>query len=434
MLEDYKKHIQNHFPRLLQDKFLLACSGGLDSVVLAHLCSQCELDFSLAHCNFKLREEESDKDEKFVQELAKKLGKSFFTEDFETLEYAHDQKVSVQMAARDLRYEWFNGLMLQNKIKTLVTAHHADDNLETFIINLSRGTGIKGLTGIPSQTRNIVRPLLPFTRIQLLEFANSSKLAWREDQSNAESKYLRNKIRHEIVPLLKELHPTFLASLIETQEFLKQIADISENHITQLKKDIFKEDGELIRIKIESLQSLKPLEAYIHALFSAYGFTEWGDLQHLLTAMSGKEVRSKTHRLVKDRDFLLLTNISDYFQKELQITKEDTEIQIPIGLRISTVHIIEEVGPNVLYLDKETLKYPLTLRKWQKGDYFYPLGMGGRKKLSKYFKDEKVDVIAKEKQWLLCAGNDIIWVVGKRADDRYKITNSTKNILKIVLN
>jgi len=434
VLEDYKKHIQNHFPRLLQDKFLLACSGGLDSVVLAHLCSQCELDFSLAHCNFKLREEESDKDEKFVQELAKKLGKSFFTEDFETLEYAHDQKVSVQMAARDLRYEWFNGLMLQNKIKTLVTAHHADDNLETFIINLSRGTGIKGLTGIPSQTRNIVRPLLPFTRIQLLEFANSSKLAWREDQSNAESKYLRNKIRHEIVPLLKELHPTFLASLIETQEFLKQIADISENHITQLKKDIFKEDGELIRIKIESLQSLKPLEAYIHALFSAYGFTEWGDLQHLLTAMSGKEVRSKTHRLVKDRDFLLLTNISDYFQKELQITKEDTEIQIPIGLRISTVHIIEEVGPNVLYLDKETLKYPLTLRKWQKGDYFYPLGMGGRKKLSKYFKDEKVDVIAKEKQWLLCAGNDIIWVVGKRADDRYKITNSTKNILKIVLN
>jgi tRNA(Ile)-lysidine synthase len=267
-----------------------------------------------------------------------------------------------------------------------------------------------------------------------LEFANSSNLAWREDQSNAETKYLRNKIRHEIVPLLKELHPTFLANFKQTQEFLKQIADISDNHISQLKEDIFKEEGEVIRIKIESLQSLKPLDAYIHALFSAFGFTAWEDLKHLLTAMSGKEVRSRTHRLVKDRDFLLLTNIANNFQKVFQITKEDTEIQIPIGLRISTVHSIEEVGPKVLYVDKETLKYPLTLRKWQKGDYFYPLGMGGRKKLSKYLKDEKVDVIAKEKQWLLCSGNDVIWVVGKRADDRYKITKSTKKISKIVLN
>ena len=434
MLEDFKKHIQNNFPRLLQDKLLLACSGGLDSVVLAHLCSQCELDFSLAHCNFKLRGEESNKDEKFVQELAEKLGKPFFTENFETLDYAHDQKVSVQMAARELRYEWFNGLMQQNNINTLVTAHHADDNLETFIINLSRGTGIKGLTGIPSRTGNIVRPLLPFTRIQILEFSKSSNLAWREDQSNAETKYLRNKIRHGIVPLLKELHPTFLANFTETQEFLKQIAAISDNHISQIKEDIFKEDEEVIRINIESLQSLKPLEAYLHALFSPYGFTSWEDLQHLLTAMSGKEVRSKTHRLLKDRDFLLLTKIADNFRQEFQITKEDTEIQLPIGLRISTVQIIEEVGPKVLYLDKETLKYPLTLRKWHKGDYFYPLGMSGRKKLSKYFKDEKVDVIAKEKQWLLCSGNEIIWVVGKRADDRYKITNSTKKIVKIALN
>ncbi len=230
------------------------------------------------------------------------------------------------MAARDLRYEWFNSLMLQNNIKTLVTAHHADDNLETFMINLSRGTGIKGLTGIPSRTRNIARPLLPFTRKQILKFANSSKLAWREDQSNAETKYLRNKIRHDIVPLLKELHPTFMTNFTETQEFLKQISEIADNHISQLKKDIFKEDGEVIRIKIESLQALEPLEAYLHALFGAYGFTEWEDLQHLLTAMSGKEVHSRTHRLVKDRDFLLLANIVDNVQKEFQITKEDTEI------------------------------------------------------------------------------------------------------------
>ena len=434
MLDKFKKHIQDHFPKLLQDKFLLACSGGLDSVVLAHICSRCELDFSLAHCNFKLRGEESDSDEKFVKELAKKLGKTCFVKDFETLDYATNKKVSVQMAARDLRYEWFNSLMLQNSIKTLVTAHHADDNLETFIINLSRGTGIKGLTGIPSQTKNISRPLLPFARTQILEFANSSNLSWREDQSNDETKYLRNKIRHEIVPVLKELHPTFLTNFMGTQEYLKQIADIADNHIIQLKEDIFKEEGEVIRIKIEALQALKPLEAYVHALFSVYGFTEWHDVKQLLTAMSGKEVHSKTHRLVKDRDVLLLSPISNRIEEQYVIQESTAQIEIPVGLTFGLADKIEETSLEVIYIDKETLKYPLTLRKWQKGDYFYPLGMRGRKKLSKYFKDEKVDVIAKKKQWLLCSGNDIIWVVGKRADDRYKITNNTKKILKIVLN
>lgn len=434
MLNEFKEHIENQFPELLKSKFLLACSGGVDSVVLAHLCCQCGLDFSLAHCNFKLRGSESDEDERFVRELAKKLKKPIWVKQFNTQTYVESHKISVQMAARELRYAWFNELMARQHIKMLVTAHQLDDNLETFIINLSRGTGIKGLIGIPPKTETIARPLLPFSRAQLLEFAKKEHIEWREDQSNAETKYLRNKIRHGIVPILKELHPTFLNNFIETQEFLKQIAAIADNHINQLKEDIFQEEGDVIRIKIESLLPLNPLKAYVHALFGVYGFTEWEDLQHLLTAMSGKEVRSRTHRLVKDRDFLLLANIADDFQEAFQIKKEDTEVQTPIGLRISTVNIIEAVGPDVLYVDKETLKYPLVLRKWQKGDYFYPLGMGGRKKLSKFFKDEKLDVISKEKQWLLCSDNKIVWVVGKRADDRFKITEKTKYILKIVLN
>ncbi len=434
MLEEFKKHIHDQFPELIQHKFLLACSGGLDSVVLAQLCSQCKLEFSLAHCNFKLRAAESNKDEQFVRELAKKLNKSFFVKEFATSKYARNQKVSVQMAARNLRYEWFNQLMEEQHIKTLVTAHHADDNLETFIINLSRGTGIKGLTGIPSRTNNIMRPLLPFSRKRILEFAQNEKIAWREDQSNAEIKYLRNKIRHEIVPVLKELHPTFLDNFAVTQEYLKQIAAISDSHIRQLKEELFKVDGEVIRIKIESIQALAPLEAYIHALFSEYGFTEWEDLQNLLTAMSGKAVHSRTHRLVKDRDLLLLSRITNKVETQYNISESCAQIENPISLSIRYVDLIEETGPNVLYVDKETLKYPLTLRKWQKGDYFYPLGMKGRKKISKYYKDEKVDVLAKEKQWLLCAGDDVIWVVGKRADDRFKVTNSTKNILKIILN
>lgn len=434
MLDEFKRHIHNQFPELIQNNFLLACSGGLDSVVLAHLCYQCKLDFTLAHCNFKLRGEESNQDEHFVRELAKKMNKSFLVKEFETHEYVKNRKVSIQMAARDLRYEWFSQLMKERQIKTLVTAHHADDNLETFIINLSRGTGIKGLIGIPSRTRTIARPLLAFSRTQIMEFANSEEITWREDQSNAETKYLRNKIRHEIVPILKELHPTFLKNIIETQKHLQQIGDISDYHIGQIKEELFIKDNEVIRIKIEALQALKPLEAYIHALFSEYGFTEWEDLQHLLTAMSGKVVYSKTHRLVKDRDVLLLSSISDKVETQYEIVESCAQIENPINLSISNVDLIEETGPNVLYVDKETLKYPMTLRKWHKGDYFYPLGMRGRKKISKYFKDEKVDVIAKEKQWLLCSGDDIIWVVGKRADDRYKITNSSKKILKIVLN
>lgn len=434
MLEEFKKHIHDQFPELTQNKFLLACSGGLDSVVLAHLCYQCKLDFSVAHCNFKLRGGESDRDEKFVQELAKKLNKSFLVKGFNTSDYVKNHKVSVQMAARDLRYEWFNQMMEEQHIKILVTAHHADDNLETFIINLSRGTGIKGLTGIPSRTSNTMRPLLPFSRKRILEYANSEEIMWREDQSNVETKYLRNKVRLQIVPLLKELHPTFLDNFTFTQEYLKQIADISDNHIEQLKEEIFIREGGVIRIKIQVLLALKPLKAYIHALFSEYGFTAWEDIKHLLTAMSGKEVQSKTHRLVKDRDVLLLSRVSDKVETQFEIPESCTQLEDPISLSIAKVDLIEEIGPNVLYVDKETLKYPLRLRKWQKGDYFYPLGMVGRKKVSKYFKDEKVDVIAKEKQWLLCSGNDIIWIVGKRADDRYKVTDRTNEIIKLILN
>ncbi len=434
MLEEFKKHIHDHITELLQNRFLLACSGGMDSVVLAHLCYQSKLDFSMAHCNFKLRGSESEKDEQFVRELSRKLNKSFFTRDFETVEHANNQKISVQMAARDLRYKWFTELMEQHQIKTLVTAHHADDNLETFLINLSRGTGIKGLTGIPAKTAIIARPLLSFSREQILDFAKSSGIGWREDQSNIQTKYLRNKIRHQIVPLLKELHPTFLDNFHATLKYLQQTAAISENHIKQLKENLFQQDGDVIRISIEALQNLLPLEAYIHALFNAYGFTEWEDVQHLLTAMSGKEVHSKTHRLVKDRDELLLSTISKKTNVQFEITAATTQIDEPVHLSFHNVDTIEETGSHVLYVDKETLKYPMKLRKWQKGDYFYPLGMTGRKKISKYFKDEKVSVLAKEAQWLLCSDGNIVWVVGKRADDRFKVTEKTRDILRIILN
>lgn len=433
MLAEFKEHIKKEFPELLEQKFLLACSGGVDSTVLTHLCAMCNLDFEIAHCNFKLRGKESENDELFVNKLAKELNIDIHVNYFDTDDYAQNHKVSVQMAARELRYNWFNELKLNLGIKTLVTAHHLDDDLETFIINLSRGTGVQGLKGIPAKTDWISRPLLTFSREKIEAFARNAKVDWREDTSNSETKYLRNKIRHDIVPQLKELHPTFLENFKKTQKNLRQSSSLNENYITHLKERVFEGKGDLIRINIELLSQLKPIQAYLYGLFHEFGFTAWADIEQLLSSLSGKEVKSKTHRLVKDRDCLLLTKIKTEKDNSITISKDEREIKEPLGLTFFNTDLISETNTNTLYVDKETLKYPLVLRKWEKGDYFYPLGMKGRKKLSKFFKDEKIDIIAKERQWLLCSGNKIVWVVGKRADERFKVTNKTKVILKIVL-
>lgn len=433
VLEEFKHHIENKFSALRQKTFLLACSGGVDSVVLAHLCAKCNMDFALAHCNFKLRGEASDTDERFVLDLSKSLNKHFFVTHFDTKDYIIQNKVSVQMAARELRYRWFAELMEKNGFTTLVTAHQADDNLETFLINLSRGTGIDGLIGIPERTDTIVRPLLKFSRARILEYASTEGIAWREDSSNEETKYLRNKIRHEIVPKLKELHPTFLGNFLKTQDYLHQTAEIAENAIGKLKKQLFQKEGEMFKIAVSPLLDLSPLWGYMYALFNAYGFTEWSDVLGLLTAASGKEVRSNTHRLVKDRGHLLLEKIGFDDSGIYRIHANEVSLLYPIKLSIARVDGIEETSERILYVDKETLRYPLTVRKWRKGDYFYPFGMKGKKKVSKFFKDEKVDVISKAKQWLLCSGDDIVWITGKRSDNRFKVTEKTRNILKFTL-
>ncbi|MEB8328931.1 tRNA lysidine(34) synthetase TilS [Flavobacteriaceae bacterium KMM 6897] len=431
MLEEFKNHINTSFPHLREGKFLLACSGGLDSVVLTHLCHSTKVDFALAHCNFGLRGEASDGDEAFVKNLAKDLDKEFFVIHFHTVEYMNKNKVSLQMAARELRYEWFQSLMEQKGWKTLVTAHHADDNLETFLINLSRGTGIDGLTGIPEKTTGISRPLLKYSRVKIEAYANEQKLEWREDSSNQETKYLRNKIRHQIVPLLKELHPTFLNNFNQTQHYLRQTSGIAEDHIKQLKEKLFIRDMDVIKIPIAEVLKLKPIEGYMYALLHDYGFKEWNDVMSLLTAMGGKEIRSKTHRLLKHREYLLLEEISIPESLEYGIYETDDRIEEPLQMSLDMVDRIEETGNAILYVDKETLKYPMTVRKWRKGDYFYPFGMSGRKKVSKFFKDVRMDQISKEKQWLLCSEDNVVWIMGKRGDERFKVTPKTKQILKI---
>lgn len=434
MLEEFQKHIEINFKNLVKGKFLLACSGGLDSVVLVDLCARSKLDFAIAHCNFNLRGEASNGDEAFVRELSLLNDKKFYVTNFDTIGYVKNNKVSIQVGARELRYDWFAKIMQENDIGTLVTAHHVDDSVETFLINLSRGTGIDGLTGIPEKTDTLSRPLLRFSRSQILEYAQSRKLQWREDASNADTKYLRNKIRHEIVPLLKDLNPSFLKNFTKTQDYLSESAALIDSQVKELKSRLFKEDTGVIRISIAELFKLEPISAYIHALFKGYGFTEWNDVENLLSAMSGKEIYSKTHRLVKDREFLLLTEVKEEVDAQYQVLDGQMEILEPVQLKIETVNDLSVKNKHTLYIDKKALKYPLTIRKWKNGDYFYPLGMKGRKKLSKFFKDEKIDVVSKEQQWLLCSGEEVVWIIGRRADERFKVTENTSDILKFTLN
>ncbi|MBT8184301.1 MAG: tRNA lysidine(34) synthetase TilS, partial [Eudoraea sp.] len=341
MLAKFKKHIEDKFPELLESSMLLACSGGVDSVVLVHLCESIKLNYAIAHCNFRLRGEESDKDEKLVEELANKFGVEYHVTHFDTIGYVNKNKVSVQMAARELRYAWFAELMAEKHYDYVVTAHHADDTLETFIINLSRGTGIEGLMGIPASSSTVMRPLLIFSRKDILDYAREKNIIWREDPSNEDLKYLRNKIRHQIVPVLKELHPTFDKNFAKTLEHLAGTSSLVDQHIQDLKNEFFQVQEGHIRISVASLRALRPLKPYIYAIFRDYGFTAWDDVLGLLTSGSGKELRSATHRLIKDREVLLLEPLASKRSFEEEYFIDDANARLPIKLELETVDKME---------------------------------------------------------------------------------------------
>jgi tRNA(Ile)-lysidine synthase len=432
MIQKLQQHITNQLPFLKGKKLLITVSGGLDSVVLTQLFHSLHFNISLAHCNFNLRALESDKDEDFVKKIGKDLDLEVFTANFNTNEFASKNKISTQIAARELRYNWFQELAEKHQFDYVLTAHHADDNLETFLINLSRGTGLEGLTGIPTINKNIVRPLLIFSRKEIEKYAKENTIAWREDQSNASTKYIRNKIRHQVIPILKEINPTLLNSFQKTTDNLKGSQQIVKDSIDQVKKKVINSDQNgITKLDISELQKLSNLKAYLFEILKPYGFTEWNDIKNLLSAQSGKQVFSKTHRLLKDRDFLLLSKLS--LQKEFSeilIAKNAKEILEPIHLTFKNISKIEQSDQNIIFLDLEKLTFPLTVRKWKEGDYFYPIGMHGKKKLSKFFKDEKYSLFDKENTWLLCSENQIVWIVGKRQDKRFAANTDSSHIIK----
>ena len=436
MLSSFQKHVTDHLAFLKESKLLIAISGGLDSTVLVHLCHQSHLKFSLAHCNFNLRGSESDGDEQFVIDLANELDVEVFVESFDTEIYAESNSLSIQMAARELRYNWFMQLCKDLNFDYILTAHHADDNFETLLINLSRGTGLEGLTGIPEQNGNIIRPLLPFSREELENYANENDWNWREDSSNSSSKYLRNALRNKVIPQLKQIKSHILTNSIETIRHLNDAQYLISEYMEQVSKAVIDhQDGDEIHFNCAELLEKKNPKAYLYELLKDYGFTEWNDVKDLLTAQSGKFVSSSTHQLLKNRDHLILSTITAGGFEEYQIDLLDGKFELPdFNLNFKEVDQRDESTPTIIYVDADSIQFPLKLRKWQEGDYFFPFGMKGKKKLSKFFKDLKLSKYEKDEVWLLISLDDIVWVVGHRSDERFKVKDSTEQILKIELN
>ncbi|WP_248724955.1 tRNA lysidine(34) synthetase TilS [Seonamhaeicola sp. ML3] len=435
MLENFQIHINDNLSFLKESNLLIAISGGVDSVVLVHLCHQFGLDISLAHCNFNLRGKESDGDEAFVMQLADSLNIEAFSESFNTEVYANEYKMSIQMAAREMRYLWFDELAEQLEFDYILTAHHADDNLETFLINFSRGTGLDGLTGIPEINNRFVRPLLPFSREQIVDYAKANKLEWRVDSSNASTKYLRNKLRHEVIPILKEINPSLLQSFQSTINNLSDANDIVEDQLEQFfKKAIISLEDNKMTFDIAEFKKQNNPRAYLFETFKDYGFTEWNDALNLLDAQSGKYILSNTHRLIKHQETLLLSEIVPGELVDIQIDNIHQDIETPFGtLSFTEVQEMDVNSTAAIYVDKALLKFPLSIRQWKVGDVFFPLGMRGRKKVSKYFKDEKLSLLDKESTLLLCSEDNIVWIINRRADNRYRVTEETEQILKIEL-
>ncbi len=443
MLSQFENFIQQHHLHKAREKILVAVSGGLDSSVLARLCFEAGFKFAIAHCNFSLRGEESDLDEAFARNMAQNFKVKFYSKRFDTLTFAAAQKVSVQMAARELRYDWFGEISKKEGYEVVFLAHHKNDCSETMLINLIRGTGISGLCGIPLKRGKIVRPLLFASREELSAYAAEKKITYREDSSNASDDYLRNKIRHQLMPLLEELNPGLLDSLDATARHLSAVNQVFNRAMYTALKGLIKKN----EIVSSELLGLHPTELFLYELLKPYGFNEAVCSSILLSLKrkgSGQQFFSATHRIVKDRKRLILSpgteNGSDRKKEdgtEFCIASDQKKILKPIALSIQkkrraslksrTSFVIPRVS-SMAFLDNDKLKFPLSLRKWKAGDAFVPLGMKTRKKLSDFFTDNKFSLPEKENTWLLVSDKDIVWVVGRRIDERYKVTSATKVI------
>lgn len=438
MLNEFINYIEENRLCGRNERVLLGVSGGIDSMVMARLFVSAGFDTAIAHCNFCLRGRESDEDEKLVERTASGYNVPFFIRRFETASHARENGISVQMAARNLRYEWFERIRSDNNFDLIAIAHNLNDNVETFLINLIRGTGLKGLSGMKPLSNRIIRPLLFATRQRIEEYCKQENIPFREDRSNAEVKYTRNKIRHILIPMLKEINPSIETTLNETAKRLAETGEIAARYLAQVKKEIFTADGETIIFKIYPLMPVAGNSTLIYELMKPYGVTGplVNDLINVMSGASGGKIITGTHSIIRDREELIISPLGKFLHDinceinntdELSVAKgiEFAEV-IPVtsGLRIHD-------NRKTAFLDFEKIRFPLLIRRWKKGDSFVPLGMSHTKKLSDYFIDRKFSLIKKEETLILESDGKIVWIIGERIDERFKITSSTAKILKI---
>jgi tRNA(Ile)-lysidine synthase len=440
LLASFKSYIQQEQLLAANNKLLLAVSGGLDSVVLTDLCIAAGFDIVLAHCNFQLRGAESDRDEQFVRDLATKYNKTILVQRFDTAAYAIEKKISVQVAARELRYNWFFSLLSSDEAIAdhILTAHHRDDNIETLLMNFFKGTGIAGLRGILPKQDKLVRPLLFASRADLQAYAEAKDLQWVEDSSNASDKYTRNYLRHQLMPVLQEIYPQVLDNLGDNIERFREIEILYRQAIDMHTKKLLEVKGNEVHIPVLKLAKLTPLPSIVYEIIKAYQFSpaQVNEVISLLTSETGKYVQSAEFRIIRNRNWLIIAPV---VTEEAQLIVIDGPGKVKFSNGSISLESSPAAGytlstdPLVVALDAKDIDFPLILRPWKKGDYFYPLGMQKKKKIARFLIDQKLSATAKEKVWVMEMNKKIIWVVGMRIDDRFKIRPSTKNLLTITL-
>lgn len=417
-----------------KDRLLLAVSGGVDSVVLCELCHLYRYDFSIAHANFQLRGEESEADEEFVRLLAEKYGVRLFVKKFDTETYANKNKLSVQVAARDLRYAWFNEIIKEG-FNWLLTAHHKGDNIETVLMNFFRGTGISGLHGILPKKDNIVRPLLNYTKEEIIAFAEKQGLQWREDSSNKLDKYSRNYFRHTIIPLVSKVFPSAEQNIIANIDRFTEVEILYNQAIEFHRKKLLEHRGREIYIPVLKLKQACPLQSIVYEIVKPFGFSsgQVPDILHLLDSEQGKFVQSPTYRIIRNRNWLIIATLITHQSDIILIEEGDTQIGFD-NRQLSIVNLAKadiSDDRDIAVLNSKEIRYPLILRKWKQGDYFYPLGMTKKKKISRFLIDNKVSPVEKQNIWVLESDKRICWVVGMRIDERFKMKSHTNGITRM---
>jgi len=437
MLNKFRKFITENNLVDAGDRVLLAVSGGIDSKVMAHLFLNLENEKGIAHCNFALRGNEADKDEELVHQFASVHNIPFYSIKFDTKGFARENGISIEMAARDLRFNWFAELRKEKNYDNVAVAHNMNDNIETLLINLTRGTGLTGLSGMRPSHDGIIRPLLFATRQDIVEYCNQHQISFREDQSNAETIYVRNKIRHLVIPVLKEINPSIENTLSETAKRLAGINEIVSEYIAGLKDSASKQIDNIITFDISHLAPYIGNNAVLFELFKPYGINnlQLSDLRQVIEGETGGSLITGTHRIIKNRKEIIVSLISNKQDTVTVINNIEELRKLDVIASADYTDIDERFmivkDQSIAYLDYNKVSFPVTVRKWMAGDHFFPFGMKGKKKLSDYFIDNKYSIIDKDNKLILESEGEIVWIIGDRIDNRFRITESSKKALII---